>query len=93
MARAFLCAHHWAHAFVDTPAILARPVGYLWDAEVRLGVCGDSVVASQVDRAHLSGVALAERMAEGSMSHREHTAEQTMDREPRSVVEALAAHG
>jgi hypothetical protein len=89
----FLCAHHWAHAFVKTPATLARPVGYLWDDEVGLGVCGDSVVASQVDRAHLSGVALAERMAEGLMSHRKRSATQAMDRGPRSAFEAQAAHG
>ncbi|MEO6747887.1 MAG: FAD-dependent oxidoreductase [Caldimonas sp.] len=89
----FLCAHHWAHAFVETPATLARTVGYLWDDEVRLGVCGDSVVVSRVDRAHLSGVALAERMAAGWMSHREHSAMQAINRDPRSAFEARAAHG
>jgi renalase len=88
-----LCARHWPHAFVETPATLARRVGYLWDDEVRLGVCGDSVVASQVDRAHRSGVALAERMAEGLMSHRERSVMQAIGRDPRSAFEAQAAHG
>lgn len=85
----FLLAHRWAHAFVDAPATLARRVGYLWDDEVRLGVCGDSVVTSQVDRVHHSGVALAERMAEGLMSHHEHSA---MHRDPRHALEAQAAY-
>jgi hypothetical protein len=89
----FLCAHQWAHAFVETPATLARSVGYLWDDEVRLGVCGDSVVASQVDRAHHSGVALAQRMAAGSVSRREPSATQAMDRDARGAFEAQAAHG
>ena len=89
----FLFAHHWAHAFVETPATLARRVGYLWDDEVRLGVCGDSVVPSQVDRVHYSGVALAERMAEGWVSRREHSAMQAVDRDPRRALEAQAAYG
>ena len=88
----FLFAHHWAHAFVETPPTLARRVGYLWDDEVRLGVCGDSVVTSQVDRVHHSGVALAERMAEALMSRREHSAVQAMDRDPRRALEAQAAY-
>ena len=89
----FLCAHHWCHAFVETPATLARRAGYLWDDEVRLGVCGDSVVASQVDRVHRSGVALAERMAEGLLSHRERSTRQAMVRNPRGAFEASVVHG
>jgi hypothetical protein len=65
----------------------------LWDDEVRLGVCGDSVVASQVDRVHRSGVALARTMADGLMSRRERSAMQALDRGPRKTFEAQAAHG
>lgn len=89
----FLLAHHWPHAFVETPATAARRIGYLWDDAVRLGVCGDSVVVSQVDRVHRSGVALAERMAQSLMSHRQHSLVQATDRHPRSAREAQAAHG
>jgi renalase len=89
----FLCAHLWPHAFVEAPASLARRVGYLWDDAVRLGVCGDSVVASQVDRVHRSGVGLAERMAEGLMSQRERSAVQAMGRDSRSAFEVHAVHG
>lgn len=81
----FLCAHQWRHAFVETPATLSGQSECLWDDEVRLGVCGDSVVASQVDRVHRSAVALAGRIAEGLMSRRERSAVQ--------ALEAQAAHG
>lgn len=87
----FLCAHYWRHAFVETPAALARQLGYLWDDEVRIGVCGDSVVASQVDLAHRSGVALAQGMAKGWMA--QHDAMQALGHAPRSAFEAQAAHG
>jgi predicted NAD/FAD-dependent oxidoreductase len=89
----FLCAHHWAHAFVEAPAAPARRVGYLWDDALRLGVCGDSVVASQVDRAHRSGLALAERVAQGSRLFREHGAGRVVERDPRNAFEAHAAAG
>ena len=88
----FLCAHQWRHAFVETPAAVPRYSECLWDDEVRLGVCGDSVVASQVDRVHRSGVALAQTIADGLMSRGERNALQALDRGPRKTLEARAAH-
>jgi renalase len=61
----FLLAHQWRHAFVETPATTPRRTECLWDNKVRLGVCGDSVVASQVDRVQRSGVDMARAVAEG----------------------------
>lgn len=88
----FLFAHQWRHAFVETPAAVPRYSECLWDDEVRLGVCGDSVVASRVDRVHRSGVALAQTIADGLMSRGERSTEQALDRGPRKTVEARAAH-
>jgi predicted NAD/FAD-dependent oxidoreductase len=64
----YLRAHQWRHAFVDTPATTPRRTECLWDDRVQLGVCGDSVVASQVDRVHRSGVDMARVVADG-LSH------------------------
>lgn len=89
----FLAAHQWRNAFVDAPATLPGQTDCLWDGEVRLGVCGDSVVASQVDWVHRSGAALAARMAEGWMARRERSVVQLLDRDPRNAVEAQAVHG
>lgn len=89
----FLCAHQWRHAFVETPASLPGQSEFLWDNEARLGVCGDSVVASQVDLVHRSGVALARRMAEDLMPRRERSVVQALDHDPRSTFEAQAVHG
>ena len=89
----FLCAHKWRQAFVEAPAILPGQAECLWDGEARLGVCGDSAVASQVNLVHRSGVALARRMSEGLMSHRTHGVIQVVDRDPRNTVEAQAVHG
>ena len=89
----YLCAHQWRHAFVETPAVMAAHSECLWDDEVRLGVCGDSVVDSQVDRVHRSGVALARTVADGLASRRERSAVQARDRDPRETIEAQAAHG
>ncbi len=86
----FLCAHQWLHAFVETPAVVAAHSECLWDDKVRLGVCGDSVVASQVDRVHRSGVALARTMADGLVSRRERSAMQALDRGPLKAFEAHA---
>ena len=61
----FLQAHEWRHAFVDVPAATPRRTACLWDGELQLGVCGDSVVPSQVDRVHRSGVDMARAVAEG----------------------------
>lgn len=60
----FVCAQQWRHAFVDNPATLPGLTDCLWDSDAQLGVCGDSVVTSQVDRVHASGVALARAMAD-----------------------------
>jgi renalase len=89
----FICAHQWRHAFVETPATLPGQSEFLWDDEARLGVCGDSVVASQVDLVHRSGVALARRMAEHLLSRRERSVVQALDHDPRSTFEAQAVHG
>jgi renalase len=86
----FVCAHQWRHAFVETPASMAGHPECLWDDEVRLGVCGDSVVASQVDRVHRSGVALARTMADGLSSRRERSAVQALGRDPHQAFEAHA---
>jgi renalase len=65
----FLRAHQWRNAFVETPATTPRRTECLWDDKVQLGVCGDSVVASQVDRVHRSGVDMARVVAEGLSRH------------------------
>ncbi len=65
----YLRAQQWRHAIVETPATTPRRTQCLWDDEAQLGVCGDSVVASQVDRVHRSGVDMARAVAEG-LSHR-----------------------
>jgi renalase len=61
----YLCAQQWKHAFVEVPAPTPRRSECLWDDKVKLGVCGDSVVASQVDRVCRSGVDMARVLAEG----------------------------
>jgi predicted NAD/FAD-dependent oxidoreductase len=61
----YLQALQWRHAFVETPADTPARTESLWDDAARLGVCGDSVVASQVDRVHHSGVDMARAVAEG----------------------------
>jgi renalase len=88
----FVCAHRWRHAFVETPATMPGHSECLWDDEVRLGVCGDSVVASRIDCVHRSGLALARTMAAGSMARPERSAVQALDRGPRKSFEARAAH-
>jgi renalase len=88
----FLCAHQWRYAFVETPAAVPRYSACLWDDEVQLGVCGDSVVASQVDQVHRSGIALARTMADGLMARGELSAVQELDRVRRKTFEARAAH-
>lgn len=54
----YLDAHRWRHARVVRP--LGRP--FLWDAQTRLGVCGDWCLAGRVEAALLSGAALARRI-------------------------------
>ena len=87
-----LSAHQWRHAFVENPAAIAGCSECLWDDEAQLGVCGDSVVASQVDRVHRSGVALARAMADGSMSRGESSDGQAGNRGARNFFDARAAH-
>jgi renalase len=84
----FLCAHQWRHAFVETPATTLRRTDCLWDGKVQLGVCGDSVVPSQVDRVHGSGVAMARAVAEGFASRREGNGVGTLDRNHGQQLEA-----
>lgn len=62
----FIRARHWTHAFVEKPAFTMGRPGCLWDDETRLGVCGDSVTPSGVDRVHRSGVNLALALAHGA---------------------------
>jgi predicted NAD/FAD-dependent oxidoreductase len=68
----YLQAHLWSHAFVETPAPTPQRRACLWDDPLALGVCGDSVVASQVDRVHSSGVDMALAVAEGLARGCEH---------------------
>ncbi|MBK6975019.1 MAG: hypothetical protein IPH26_19485 [Sterolibacteriaceae bacterium] len=89
----YLAAHQWRNANVETPATLPGQACGLWDDEVRLGVCGDSGVASQVDQVHHSGVALAARMSKGLMSPRAHRFIQGLERDLRNTAEAQAVHG
>lgn len=84
----YLRAHPWRHAFVATPASRPGPVDCLWDPAVRLGVCGDSVVPSRVDRVHASGVALARALADGGMPQRGHAAAAAQRRDPSRQLEA-----
>jgi predicted NAD/FAD-dependent oxidoreductase len=54
-AQAWLRAHRWRYASTERP--LGRP--FLWDANARVGVCGDWGDGGRVERAVLSGDALA----------------------------------
>ena len=69
----YLRAQQWRHAFVATPASTPRRTDCLWDDRLRLGVCGDSVVASQVDRVHRSGIDMARFVAQGLMHRNGHS--------------------
>jgi renalase len=59
----FLCAHQWQYAFVESHGVRPTAADCWWDGTQRMGVCGDSVVASRVDRVHASGVSLAKKVA------------------------------
>jgi renalase len=89
----YLHAHQWRHAFAQTPPASAAHSQFLWDDEVQLGVCGDSVVASQVDKVHRSGVALARIMADGLTSRCERGVLAARVFGARKALEAQAAHG
>jgi renalase len=86
----FLCAHQWRHALVERPAKWPGQSDCMWDSARRMGVCGDSVVASQVDRVHASGVALARTIA-ASLSARRDLIDSTLRQPPRRH-EQLATH-
>lgn len=52
-------AHRWRYALAEAP--LGEPC--LWDAELRLGLCGDWCLAGRLEAAFLSGAALGIRLA------------------------------
>ena len=84
----YLRAHQWHHAFVETPAITPRRTECLWDDRVQMGVCGDSVVASQVDRVHCSGVDMARAVAEALNQRSGHSGFNAVDQDLGQQLEA-----
>ncbi|MGF1551639.1 MAG: NAD(P)/FAD-dependent oxidoreductase [Paracoccaceae bacterium] len=52
----YRAGHRWRYALTETP--LGRPC--LWDADRRLGLCGDWCLGDGVEHAWCSGVAMAE---------------------------------
>ncbi|MDH3557941.1 MAG: FAD-dependent oxidoreductase [Deltaproteobacteria bacterium] len=54
----FAKAHRWRFALAENPL----KVGCLWDAELRLGACGDWCHMSRIEGAFLSGMAMAGRV-------------------------------
>ena len=88
----FLLAHHWHHGYVDAPAARVEQAKYLWDDKMLMGVCGDSVVASQVDQVHRSGSLLAARIAESLMTRRWLTTPQALVSAARGTSGMKAAH-
>ncbi len=84
----YLRAHQWRHAFVETPAAPPRRTACLWDDRVQLGVCGDSVVASQVDRVHSSGIDMARAVAEGLIQRRGRSGFNAVDQDLGQQLEA-----
>lgn len=81
----FLLAHQWHHAYAELPGAPAEQTKCWWDDEVQMGVCGDSVVASQVDQVHRSGSLLAARIAESLIARRWRTAPQAQQKPRRST--------
>ncbi len=91
----FLLAHLWQHAYVDAPAAQAEQAEqakYWWDDSVLMGVCGDSVVASQVDQVHRSGSLLAARIAESLITRRWQTAPPTTSASVGGISKMKATH-
>ncbi len=84
----YLQAHQWRHAFVETPAAPPRRTECLWDDRVQLGVCGDSVVASQVDRVHRSGIDMARAVAESLTQRSGHSGFTAVDQDLGQQLEA-----
>jgi predicted NAD/FAD-dependent oxidoreductase len=85
----YIRAHQWRHAFVETPATAPRWTECLWDDRMQLGVCGDSVVTSQVDRVHSSGADMARVVAEG-LGH--HSGRQSFSTTKPDLGQLLEAH-
>lgn len=56
----YLTAHRWLYAFPESHA----GDGFLWDHEHKIGVCGDWLVAPNVEGAWLSGQSLAAAMVD-----------------------------
>ena len=54
----FSSAHRWRYAKCEK-----NDAGALWDAGLRIGVCGDWLSGPRVENAFLSGLALARRIA------------------------------
>ncbi len=88
VAPSLLQAHQWRHAFVQTPATTPSHSECLWDDPMRLGVCGDSVVTSQVDRVHRSGVDMARAVAESLAARHERSAFSARDPDFDQLLEA-----
>ena len=55
----YAAAHRWRHALART----SLDCDYLWDAERRIGACGDWCRGYRVEDAWLSGMAMADAMA------------------------------
>ena len=54
----FSTAHRWRYAQAQNPLA----AGCLWDAQARIGVCGDWCHRSRIEGAFLSGMAMAEKV-------------------------------
>jgi renalase len=81
----FLLAQQWHHAYSNVLPTQAEQTKYWWDDKLLMGVCGDSVVTSQVDQVHRSGALLAARIAESLIARRWRTAPQTQPKAHRSI--------
>lgn len=55
----YAAAHRWRYALADQPLGEA----FLWDADQRIGLCGDWCIGGRLEAAYLSGRALGERIA------------------------------
>ncbi|MCL1549897.1 NAD(P)/FAD-dependent oxidoreductase [Xanthomonas nasturtii] len=58
-------AYRWTVASSEP----ASQIGCVWDAQLGLGMCGDWLAAGKVEGAWQSGVALAQRVAAGDVTH------------------------
>jgi len=60
-APVYLAGHRWRYALVEQAAGEA----FFWDADTRLGACGDGFIAPRVESAWLSGKSLGHKIIEG----------------------------